>query len=328
MPSIMAFKDENTIEELPIKAILKMWPWVLEKGEAGEKKLKKQRQDAAKIARELMRSRGKDYDCLKFARMTPDAGRNNTLYLSVYDIVYSYESKLSLEEALSYGEDINSSFESPLEAYETEKTVRSAWEHALRARKKKAREQAVTLEVLDKASGMSSKETRKLKKKAKKQAKKEAKAKKQDLTLAVANSVLGPPVVVPETYLDISNILADRLWLRGGAEGIEYTQNIMAAAYKTRHFRRLTEYMVEHLKSVGAFRVDGFSVYLRGSNAMGEPVRFLEKLDYDSAAALIGDILNRLYLYCVKVSLNGHGSKSSVSEGEILSKLEAINKGD
>ena len=313
MPSIMTFEEENKVKELRLKKLVKMWPWIWEEAEKGEEKLKKERKEAARIARELMKARGKEYDSAKFARMTPDAGRNNTLYLTIYDIVYSSEEAVSYSEAVSFGRELNQSFHTPLEDSEAEKTVRSARTHGLRARKKKVREKLKLLETLSKnAAGNAAKE------------KKKKKAQKKELNKLMVQTFLGPDQQVPESYLEISNLLVDRLWTREDLEEKEQiaTHNTLVSAQKFKYYKKLTDFLVLALKTTGAFKVSGYSVYLRGTNEAGEAVRYRKNLDSDSLSALVLDILSRLYLYAVKVSLNG---KKEVKGENLISYLEQGN---
>lgn len=310
LPSVMAFADENKSEVLSIKKIVKMWPWIWEEGEKGEKTLKDQRREAARIAHEMMRSRGKEYDPAKFAAQTPNVGRNITLYHAIYEVVYAHEEKLTPEEVLSYGEDLNNSFKVPLGQAEVRKTVDSAYRHGMRARGKKIRERRELVSVLEH-------EERAVEQKEKKESSKEINA-------LVCDAILGTEVVVPDSYLSVSDTLVKRIWL-ACSKGVQtHHHNILASAYKTKYYRKLGEFLMEHLKMCGAFKVSGYSVYLKGVNAGGSAVRYRKNLDTESMSSLVQDVLSRLYLYAVRVSLNGHGGPSSDS---LINHLEGSGDG-
>jgi hypothetical protein len=306
LPSVLTFPEgENEVKALSIKELLRLWPWLWEASEEGEKELKRQRSEAAKIARELLKARGTSYDAQKFARLTPDAGRNTTLYLTLYDIVYTTEEDLSYEDALSYAEEVNNAFSAPLGQTEVQKTVRSAFEHAKRARAAKAREQRTLIKALETSGAVKEKDQRK--------------EQAAELGKLITETILGTEAAhVPDSFLEISDILISRLWLRCDDKQQAANHNILGSAARTRYYKKLTDFMVEQLKTCGAFRVSGYSTYLRGVNESGHIVRYRKNLDVDSTASLVHDVLSRLYLYAVKVSLNGGGK---VVERNVMAHL-------
>jgi hypothetical protein len=306
MPSVMTFSDENEVCALSIKKLVKMWPWIWEASEKGEAVLAKQRKDAARIAREMMKARGTEYDSAKFARMTPDAGRNNTLYLASCEAVHSADDDITFEDLLSFGDDLNKSFKTPLGQAEVVKTVSSAFNHARIVKAKRVREQRKILKTLEKNSGQ---EKRKIKKEL-----------KAEVNNIIVKTILGPEKEVPESYLDISDILISDLWTSTKGKERTTNHNILASAYRTKYFKKLSDFLVHNMKRCGAFKVSGYSVYLRGVNESGEAVRYRKNLDHESLSALLQDILSRLYLHAVKVSMNGKKDKAK-SEG-LISHLE------
>ncbi len=306
MPAVMTFQDENKVKPISIKKFVKMFPWIWEEAAAGEKLLKKQRKDAAKIAHEMMKARGTAYDPAKFARMTPNIGRNNTLYLALCEIVYTHEDDLMFDEVLSYAEDLNQSFKTPLGQAEVLKTVHSAFDRSKRARAKKIREQAKILKTLEKKSADEQLKTKK--------------ELEQEVEKTVVSTILGKEQKVPESYLDIAELLINNVWTGTKPDEQLLNHNILASAYKAKYYQKLTDFLVRKMKMCGAFKVSGYSVYLRGQNESGEEVRYRKNLDSESLSALLQEILQKLYLYAVKVSMNGHKGRAE-SEG-LISHLE------
>jgi hypothetical protein len=310
LPAIMAFKSDNPVRELSVREIVQMWPWIWEEAAAGEKELKKQRSDAAKVAKELMRARGTEYDAEKFARRTPKVGRNITLYHTTYEIVYANEDKVTFEEALSYGTEINEAFQEPLGRGEVEATVRSAWSRAKRGRKLKIREQRKLVETLDKNTEKTTREGQKELKKS--------------VGELIVSSLVPDSHAVPDSYLEISDILYKRIWEDAGKKDKRLNYNVLASAASTRYYQKLNEFLVEELKSCGAFKVNGYSVYLKGVNEAGRVVRYRKVLDEDSLSSLLQNVLEKLYLQAFKYSLNG---SSKGEKGDMVSHLEGVENG-
>jgi hypothetical protein len=234
--------------------------------------------------------------------MTPEAGRNNTLYLTVYEIAYTTE-EVDYEAALSFGEEINSSFGVPLGKSEVEKTVRSAFEHGIRARKKKVREKRKLVTALEDEK------------------EEEREQSKKEVAALITEAIIGKEQIVPDSFLEISDILVSNIWSRCKNKEQIANHNILASAYKTRYYKKLTDFLMGELKRCGAFKVNGYSVYLRGVNDSGEVVRYRRSLDSEALASLLQDILSRLYLNLVKVSLNGKEG-GEVKGESLLSHLE------
>jgi len=309
--SVMTFAQENPLRVLSIKNIVQMWPWIWKESERGEQELKKQRSAAAKIARELMKARGTEYDGLKFARMTPKIGRNTTLYLTVSEAVYVCEEKLSFEDALSFGAEINEAFAVPLDDTEARNAIRSAWKKGLRARKKQIRNRQ---DLVSKLAGSSAVEESGREESGQEDRQEQEEEKYQvtaeDLGQVLAEAIFGKQDFVADTFLDISRFIVDVLWRRKELGESERTknQNILASAYKTKYYKRLTDFIIEALEHTGSFSVSGYGAFLLGKNDSGEPVKYRNSLNFDARSALLHDIFSGLYLEMVRSSLNGQGS--------------------
>lgn len=310
--NVLAFRDENPVKPLSIKEIVKMWPWIWEESAKGEMQLRKQRSEAAKIARELMRQRGKDYDSVKFAKLTPDAGRNNTLYLSVYDIVYSHPDKLDEASALSFGEDINKAFINPLGAAEVEKTVLSAWKHGIRARTKRIRDKLKLVNVLSKSGTSGASSTGAQQQKEKTPSTSEISASLNDTVVSTLFGGLNGKAELPETYLDISDLLVANIWTSEALEekSKRVHHNIFAAAHVAKYYKALGDFLLKSMHQTGIFTVSGYSTYLKGKNEAGEEIRYRTNLDADQTAALLHDIVSSVYLHIMQDGLRSK-SKSA-----------------